>query len=112
MEDFIGLHIDSAGCSAQHPVTKQHCVKPAGHIEDGDPEHSLEAEVAPASPTCPDCGGEMCLGFSVEAEDEDTARRVFLSYLLLKDIPLDDLVKFQKGHHVQFVADEESGDGA
>lgn len=117
-DDFVGLDISGPGeCGALHPISQRPCIKPAGHMQDGDLEHSSEIEVEPDAPACPDCGGEMHLEFSVMADDEEVARRVFLSYQVLKDIDVELLMKLLDGHHVHIVPDAECkdddhGDGA
>ena len=109
-DDFVGLSIDGPGnCGARHPLSQRPCIKPAGHEQQGDDEHSSEVEL-PEAPACPDCGGEMHLAFSIVADDDEVARRVFLSYQVLKDVAVDELMKLLEGHHVHIVADEECDD--
>ncbi len=118
MNDFVGLDINGPGaCGAKHPVSQRPCIKPAGHEQSGDTDHSSEVELEPEAPSCPDCGGEMHLEFSVVADDEEVARRVFLSYQVLKDIDVEKLMLLLEGHHVHIVPDAECaedncGDGA
>ena len=121
-DDFVGLSIDGPGtCGTLHPVSQRPCIKPAGHMENGDLEHNTEIDIEPDAPACPDCGGEMHLVFSVATDDEEVARRVFLSYQVLKDMALDELMKLLEGHHVHIMTDaecagdhvcEHGGDGA
>ena len=110
-DDFVGLSIDGPGaCGVLHPVSQRPCVKPAGHMEQGDLEHNTEVDIEPDAPACPDCGGEMHLDFSIVTEDEEVARRVFLSHQVLKDIDVEELMKLLETHHVHIVANEECKD--
>lgn len=63
------------------------------------------------APACPDCGGTMePLPFRVEADDEETAARVFAAYLATRNIPVEVLAAIaDKKLHVH-VADGSGAD--
>ena len=74
-------------------------------MADGYVGLNIGGDDAEDAPACPDCGGTMeRVPFRVEADDDETAARVFAAYLATRNIPVEVLVAVaDKASHIHVV---------